>query len=1001
MSRTLPIFLLVACGLPFVFSADEGLPAGVKSTQNPKDVPPTPTESVKLFQAPKGFEVALFAGEPDVAQPIAMCFDDRGRLWVAECYTYPKWHPAGEAGLDRILIFEDTDGDGRFDKRKVFLDKLPNLTSIVIGHGGVWALCAPNLLFIPDRNSDDVPDEKPTVVLDGFTLRAGHNIVNGLMWGPDGWLYGRHGITWESLVGKPGSPDGQRTRLNCSIWRFHPIRQTFEVVCNGTTNPWGCDFDDHGEAFFTNCVIAHLWHAVPGAHFKRMYGQDYNRFTYELIDACSDHLHWGGGDWQSSRTGTQVHNEAGGGHAHCGGMIYLGDNWPDDYRNAMFTCNTHGTRLNCDYLQRQGCGYVGKHGPDMLFVDSPWFRGVALDYGPDGSVFVADWCDLGECHDHDGVHRTSGRIYRVAYGKPKPLGAFDLAKKTDAELVQLQLHKNDWFVRHGRRLLTERAVAGKPMADVHTALLKIFENNPDVTRKLRALWALHVTGGAKPDWLLKQLDHQNEHVRSWTVRLLVEERKPTAEALAKFQQLAEFEPSGLVRLYLASALQRLPASERLPIAARLAGRAEDAQDRCQPLMIWYGIEPVVLAERSAAVQLAVQSKIPKLRQFIARRLLEADDAGAGSLNLFVEVLGKVPDAASQRDLLHGIREGLRGRKSLPAPRGWAMLQDKLIDSPNAEVRDAGQWLAVLFDDPKALALVRKRVTEAKASAEERSAALQVLVEKGAGELKPLLFDLLNDKALRAPAIRALAAFSHEETPEKLLKLYPMLNAAEKQDTITTLSARPKYALALLDAIDRKAIPRTEVSAFTARQLDEMHDAQVTAKLTKVWGQIRQTSQEKKALFAKYQGLLTGGALAQADPSSGRAVFNRTCAQCHKLYGQGGEVGPDLTGSNRSDLHYILENAIDPSAIIGQEYRLTNIVTKDGRLVAGIVVEETDRAVTLRSATERVVVAKGDIDERRIVAVSMMPEGILESLKEDEVRDLVSYLRTKGQVPLPK
>jgi putative heme-binding domain-containing protein len=340
-------------------------------------------------------------------------------------------------------------------------------------------------------------------------------------------------------------------------------------------------------------------------------------------------------------------------------------------------------------------------------------------------------------------------------------------------------------------------------------------------------------------------------------------------------------------------------------------------------------------------------------------------------------------------------------KSLTAPRGWALLQDKLIDSPNAEVRDAGQWLAVLFDDPKALALVRKRVTEAKASAEERSAALQVLVEKGAGELKPLLFDLLNDKALRAPAIRALAAFSHEETPEKLLKLYPMLNPAEKQDAITTLSARPKYALALLDAIDRKAIPRTEVSAFTARQLDEMHDPQVTAKLTKVWGQIRQTSQEKKALFAKYQGLLTGEALAQADPSSGRAVFNRTCAQCHKLYGQGGEVGPDLTGSNRSDLHYILENAIDPSAIIGQEYRLTNIVTKDGRLVAGIVVEETDRAVTLRSATERVVVAKGDIDERRIVSVSMMPEGILDALKEDEVRDLVSYLRTKGQVPLPK
>ena len=279
----------------------------------------------------------------------------------------------------------------------------------------MWALCAPELLFIPDANRDDVPDGKPVVVLDGWDASAvRHNIVNGLKWGPDGWLYGRHGILATSLVGKPGASASQRVPINCGIWRYHPTREVFEAVAHGTTNAWGFDYDDHGEMFFINTVIGHLWHVVPGAHYRRMYGTDFNPHLYQLIEQTADHFHWDTGEtWSDIRKGVSpTTDKAGGGHAHSGLMIYLGGNWPDRYRNTVFTVNLHGRRLNNDRLERFEAGYVGKHEPDLLQSDDPWFRGIDLIYGPDGGVYIADWTDVGECHENDGVHRTSGRIYQ-------------------------------------------------------------------------------------------------------------------------------------------------------------------------------------------------------------------------------------------------------------------------------------------------------------------------------------------------------------------------------------------------------------------------------------------------------------------------------------------------------------------------------------------------------------------------------------------------------------
>ncbi len=377
-------------------------------------------ESAGRMRLPEGFRVDLVAAEPDVRQPIAFTIDPRGRLWVAECYSYPGWSLEGK---DRIVVLEDGDGDGRFEGRKVFKDGIRNLTGLELGFGGAWICSTPELLFIPDRDGDDSPDGAPEVVLDGWDmLTSQHNVFSTLTWGPDGWLYGCNGILSESLVGKPGAPERDRVPLNCGVWRYHPTERRFEVVAWGTTNPWGLDFDDHGEMFITNCVIPHLFHVVPGAHFQRMFGNDFNPHLYGLMETCADHIHWAGGAWQSSRGGEGKHGEAGGGHAHVGAMVYLGDNWPERYRNGLFTCNIHGNRVNHDSLERQGSGYVARHEQDFLLAGDKWFRGLELKYGPDGGVFVTDWSDAGECHDTDrhGAHHESGRIYRVRYGEPEP-----------------------------------------------------------------------------------------------------------------------------------------------------------------------------------------------------------------------------------------------------------------------------------------------------------------------------------------------------------------------------------------------------------------------------------------------------------------------------------------------------------------------------------------------------------------------------------------------------
>jgi len=965
--------------------------------------PPTQEEAARLFTAPEGFQVTLFAGEPDVQQPIALTTDERGRLWVAENYTYAE-HPTNFNNelKDRVIILEDTDGDGRFDRRKVFWDQASKLTSVEVGHGGVWLLCAPQLLFIPDRNRDDVPDGPPQVVLDGWDdWPVRHNIVNGLKWGPDGWLYGRHGIQATSEVGKPGAPPSKREKLNCSIWRYHPSQEKFEVVCHGTTNSWGFDYDDYGQMFFINTVIGHLWHVLPGAHYQRMYGADFNPHLYQLIEQCADHFHWDTGEkWSDIRGGmSDTTSAAGGGHAHSGLMIYLGDNWPDKYRNSVFTLNFHGRRINRDILERENAGYTARHGEDLVFANNEWFRGLDLIYGPDGGVFVADWSDIGECHENDGVHRTSGRIYKIAYGKPEPHVSFDLSELSNEQLAKLQLSQNDWYVRQSRRLLAERSHRGEEMHDANRVFKKIFYDNSDATRNLRAMWCMHSTGAIGEAWLFEQLSHENEHLRLWAVRLLGDLDALSQETKAKLATMAHEESSGLVRLYLASAMQRLPLVDRWPIAEGLVTHTEDARDRSLPCMVWYGIEPAVPTDSSRAIELAIQSKIPLVRQYIARRLTSEIESQPEAVNNSLLAVAAKRDVQFHLDILRGMNQALRGWRQAPVPDAWETISRELEQSSDQDIRQELRQLGVIFGDGRALGELKDIVVDSTADAQSRRSAIQALLQDPTPMVFELLKSVFTDRALVNDAVRGFAYFDDPSIPDLILGRFDSFDPVGKSIAIDTLVARVSFARRLLNAVGNGTIAPTMISAFHARQMRSFNDENISHALEQVWGAVRESSAEKRNRINELQNVLNGDRLTKANPSAGRLLFEKTCSVCHTLYGQGANVAPDLTGGNRHNLNYLLENIVDPSAAVGKEFRASAITFTDGRVLTGMVVAETDRTLTVHTQQEVLVIDRGDVEQIAQQEVSFMPDGLLDQFNEDHIADLFAYLMSRSQVPI--
>ncbi|MEZ6126829.1 MAG: c-type cytochrome [Planctomycetaceae bacterium] len=1002
--KTFPVAVMF-CLLTMVGSLPADEFPEVVNTQAEGEHPPTPREMLDLIDVPDGFSVTLFAGEPDVRQPIALDFDDRGRLWVAENYTYSA-HGQIDANLrDRIIILHDTDGDGEHDTRTVFWDKGSMLTSLTWGYGGLWILNDGTLSFIPDRNGDDVPDSEPVEMLNGWTKAAGHNFVSGLLWGPDGWLYGRHGITETSYPGTPDTPLAERAPINCGIWRFHPVKHTFEAVCHGTTNPWGLDYNSTCDLFMSNNVIGHFWHVIPGAHYERMFGQDFNPHLYELMSQTADHYHWDTtGNWTQSRDGKAA--DLGGGHSHCGLMIYQGQNFPEQYRGKAFMCNTHGRCVNVERLERQGSGFVAKHEPNFMQVNTPWFRGVELKCGPDGCVYVSDWSDNGECHDHDGVHRTSGRIYRIRYGADAPLA--DLKAQTPPDLVETVFSGPSVIGRKALRKIAEHSAAGSDFTAIRTDLAKLQDDaSADPSRKLAALQMLEVTGGIPLPVVDTVLASNDENLIAFVIPRAVEDgefRAPPANPSRPFDSadageaapllsLIQTTSSPRVLLAVCSCLPKLDSRTRTMAARSVTERLHEFDDRNLNLMTWYALSEET---SPAALLYAVSTdRVPaQLLKFAARRVAQLTDMRELVLMSLLSANGPAKTPDRQAAVLTGLLEGYRGQLRPAVPGGWDRTNTRLMASPDPTVVELTRKVAALFGDGAAIGDLRALVADRNADHAGRSQAIAALADIRDPESLPIFLGLLNDRAVYVDVARGLAAFDDVRIPRELLKHWNSLRHGAREAATDTLCSRKSYAIELVKALEAGRISSEDLSAAQVRQLLAFNDQAVREILAARWGVINESSAAKATAIAGWKESLTTAVLEDANPENGAALFKKTCAACHRLYGDGGRIGPDLTGSNRTNLDYLLNNVIDPSAEVPRQFTVSVIALKSGRVLTGVVVGETDQTLSIQTDKDLQQIAISEVEERTLTTKSLMPDGLLDPLTREQVRDLIAFVQQR-------
>ena len=942
----------------------------------------SPEEAVRTMTVQDGFAVNMYASEPMITQPMAFCWDDRGRLWIAENRDYEsRGKGFANFGDSRILILEDTDRDGTMDTRKVFAEDIPFPAAVAVGFDGLWLGAPPNLLFLPDRDDDDrVDSDAIEIRLTGWGIRDRHETLNSFHWGPDGWLYGCQGFATPSTVGKPvgkgrvfrhkdkfpkNIPVEDPVSIDGGVWKYHPTKDRFEVVAHGFSNPWGIDYDAKGQLFISACVIPHLWHVIPGGIYHRQGGRHFNPYVYSDIRTIADHRHRS---------------------AHGGLRVYLSDAFPAAYQGLHFMANIHEHAVLIDVLERRGSGFVARHGEDFAHANNAQWIGFSVEIGPDGAVYVLDWHDADICGVHVR-HKHTGRIFRLQAEESRaedwPGRYGDLAKLSDGELAALQESTSSWHARRSRVILQGRAVK-RPIAHEALTRMRTILNGPSEHR-LRALWTLHVTGSLSDEDLLDGLRDNDEYVRAWSVQLLCEDKTPSPQALRAFASLARTEESAVVRLYLASALGRLEHEKRWAIATGLVAHKTDTDDHNIPKMLWFAIEPLVVDHPERALELAARSALPLVRRHIARRL-----GDGGRLDAVVAGLQRHPNL--RVSLLRGLRDALDGQAAVPPPTGWPTVYGELRRTTDATVQRLSLELAQKFGDADAARTGLETLQNQKAALADRRRALRTLALQQDTDLPDLIVDLLSDAALRSEAIRATAAFDSERLSDELLERYSTFTPAEKLDAVHALACRSLSGGKLARAIQTQSIPRSDIPPYVARQLRRV----VGSGFIEIWGPIDAGAEEKQAEFDKYRGLLTTERLAAAHSERGQAIFQKTCGGCHILFGQGGRIGPELTGANRGDLNYLLGNVLTPSEVIQDAYRMSLVLTNEGRLYSGILAGESERHIELRvvGETEPVTIPKATIASREVAPVSMMPDGLLSELKEADVLDLIKYLQTQ-------
>jgi putative membrane-bound dehydrogenase-like protein len=964
----------------------------------------TPEEAVKRMQVPDGFTVKLVACEPMIRQPLSVSFDERGRMWVLQYLQYPNpaglkpvkqdqylrtvWDrvpeppPQGPKGLDRITICYDPDANGRYQKSKDFVTGLNLASGFCIGHGGVFVLQSPYLLFYPDRDRDDVPDGDPEVLLKGFGFDDTHSVANSLQWGPDGWLYGAAGSTSTSKIDDPSGKCKTPIEFQQGIWRYHPKTKQFELFSEGGGNTFGLDFEKHGQAIAgTNWGGKAMLHQMQGAYYVKgfsKHGPLHNPHAYGYFDHVP-------------------YENFKGGHVTCGGIVYQADAYPPEYRDQYIAGNLLSSALYWHKLTPQGSSFTAKHGGDFLVANDSWFRPVDCFQGPDGSVYIADWYDKRAAHldPIDNWDKTNGRIYKVEYKGTKPVPAMDLAKKTSAELVELLKHPNKWWRNEARRQLQH----GNVDQVAFNALREMFEKE-DGLPALEALWALAGSNNLSEPLVVKGLNHTNPHIRAWTVRFLGDGGTITTEQRELLVRLARTDTSPVVRAQLACTAKRLPAADAIPVLYELAlGDTKDAQ---VPLLVWWAIEHHSVANGPALIDwLAHRGDAPMMHEVILERLArrfmaEGTPACYGNAAALYRM---VLDDAHALIVLRGLNQALQGKRPEQAPDVlMKSLRDRSLDPE--KYPEYRQVLLRLGDAPT-YQTVFKAASDGSFPDVQRLTNFALLAELRKPDALPLFLDVFQhgkSEALRLGALSALQAYPDAKVGETVLTLFPTLTGNMRQKAQAMLLARKETALALLQLVEKGTINAKDLSVDQVRPVLAFDDPQIGKIVVKHWGKIGEaTAGEKQARIAWLRVELGRG---PGDVANGKALFTKNCATCHAMFGEGGKIGPDLTTADRKNRDYLLTHIVDPSLYVRPEFISYNVATLDGRKLTGLMsaAESNEVTVTLVNVIDnkpvKTSVARADIDEMRPSATSLMPDKLLDTLQYQEVRNLFAFLASE-------
>jgi len=504
------------------------------------------------------------------------------------------------------------------------------------------------------------------------------------------------------------------------------------------------------------------------------------------------------------------------------------------------------------------------------------------------------------------------------------------------------------------------------------------------------LWGLHALGSSDESILTAELDHADEQVRTAAIRLLVDHTPPSEAVLEKLNQKASSDTSGLVRLHLASALQRLPIDKNGMIARSLALRSEDLDDHNQPTMLWLGIESRVLSDPSWAAQLAAETPYPLLRRNIARRMSEDYVKDPASVNVLLKTCTRLSVPAFN-DIVSGFETTFEGLPHVAPPAAWSGFAAAAHKHSDSGLSDRVLALGAVFGDATSCDMLRSLLADVKGEATRRQSALDALIRVRDSGLNDRLELLLDDPILAQLALRKLASSSKVEHASSVVERLAMRSVEERQILVNTLVTRQQGVAALLDAIAKKKLPRDVLNAFHARQIKSLDAPDLLSQLSEVWGEVKESSDEKKKLLADYKERFDKGALGRADLELGRQTFKTVCGNCHMLLGEGGKIGPDLTGGNRRNLDYLLENIVAPNAIVPEAYRISIIETDDGRILTGVIVEKNNNALVLQTSLEKMSVPLSEVVATKESPNSLMPEGILTALSDQQAKALMAFL----------